>query len=1821
MKTKILRLGITVLIAIGVISCGSKSEKKTESVMSVKEAIMWTAAFTSERINVGDIIRIEAGDSLLAHINTSRSLDNVFTFKPSIKGTAQYSHGGRYIDFIPASGALIQGEQYNCRVSLSTLTGIKTLKDFSFDFAVERKEVKLTDVKVSVDPENLDQIIVSGQMMFSTEPGVKSTESSSLKCNVSGTKSTISATSDKLCHTFTIKGIKRNEQDTEMTIEYDPKDDFSVASETIFVPGLYNFKMLNATLYNTGEPYINIEFTAPLNNEQELDGLITIDDIDNVRLERGVTNVKVFFPVNSLTRLVLRVSELIKSDEGNTLRSDIEQHFEQKILDPEVRIPISGTILPDGNNLTLPFQAVNLAAVDVEVVKIYTDNIMTFLQENELDDKGMLRRVGRLIYRQTVRLDEDKDINLHQWQNFSIDLKDLFHQERGALYNIRLSFRKAYSLYGRNEVGEIEIQSGVTSYDNEKWDENYSYISRYAPDYDGGKYEWDETDDPSKDSYYMVSSRMPEYNLIASDIGLIVKRAEGNQLWCSVSNLMTTTPMLGVLVTAYNYQMREIGSAYTDRQGFADFKVNGNPFIVTASNGISTTYLKVGGGYELSTSRFDIGGKKTINGIKGFVYGERGVWRPGDKIYLTLVVEDKNNTLPKNHPVTMEFYTPRGQLYDKQILTQSVDGIYAFTTATTDNALTGKWKARFLVGGQEFSHDVNIETIKPNRIKIKMSLPEILQSGEDNDIAIEANWLSGPAAAGLKANVSMSLYSISTPFKQYKNYSFNNPLNTFQKSEYKIYDDFLDSEGKASYKYKAPLAQQAPGMLAANIITRVKEKGGDESIVSNQILFSPYKSYVGVALGDKEFETDSDLSFPIVTLDPSGNPIDRGLKYKIYKLRWSWWWDDFDYRHDNTGVIVASGNVTTKEGVAEIPFRVDYPTWGRYLVYVEDTISGHTSGGLIYVDWPDWRGRSEKNDPTAATMYSFSLDKDNYSVGEFATVYLPKSTGGRLLLSVENGSKVISRQWVNLTDDRDTVSRILITDEMTPNFYVHAMLLQPHAQTVNDLPMRMYGIEHASVIDVEKELHPVIDVPETILPQHEFTVKVSEKDGKPMSYTLAIVDEGLLDITAYKTPKIWYVMNQRYALGVKTWDMYADVIGAYGGKFKSILSIGGDYEIDEEDESRSSSGKEKRFNPVVKFLGPFTLDEGENTHEITLPMYVGSVRVMVVAAKDGAYGSADKNMAVRSPLMILATMPRQLSCGDYVKLPVNIFATEEGLGTVDVTVNIEGPAYVKDTSFKQLIFNQPSDQLVCFDLVCDTIRSGKAKVTITANGEKQQATEIIYIDVRNPLPDIITSKNKLLAEGDSCQFEISQNDTETQLAVSTMPSIDFNGAFSFVEHYPHYCTEQLSSRAMYMLYARKFLPKDDIYKAEEALPLLIKEILSRQLHSGGFEYWPGDREANDWATSMAGEVLVEARRQGFVVPDQALVRWKKHQHTVSRAYRHKTEYAYDMTQAYRLYTLALSGEQPIAAMNKLRESKNISKQALLRLAAAYTLTGRNDIAVKLLDRVETTPYIKGDYSTFWSSLRDKAMAVETYLLTGEDEMAFALVNEVADEFSADYCSTQDVAFVSVAMNRISGVAEGNLGEITIMQGSRVRKVRDIKDVMCFTLDPNEGNVVVKNSGNKSVHLVLTRRSTPSVTQGIKANSKGVDVSVKYTDLDGNEIRTLYFKQGKEFLVHVKVKNYGERSNSMALTYYVPSGCEIWNERLFGNEKDSGASYVDIKDDHISWYFSIGSDEEDVFTVKLRASYAGTFILPSTVCEDMYNTNCRAMTGTRKLWVK
>lgn len=1788
--------------------------------MTDDEASYWIAAYSPAHLDMDSRIRIELTPWVQDLVDVSSPLTDVVTVSPEVDGTPFFTDGTRYIDVVPQTG-MTPGKHYECRVNMSKLMGVDSLADFVFDFVVDPRSMRFDDVNICVDPSDANKMLVTGSLVYSAD----------VKSNVFKGRSLLECTgcdaSMKIEHlakdkrlNFTISDIKRTSRTQTLKLRTRSVAGFEPASMEISVPAASDFRLLSAKQIDAAEPYINLEFSSPLSTIQELDGLISIDRFPDIKIERNYANVKMFYKRNSVKEMNLTVSGLIKSSFGKTLGSDYQYTFTLPLIPPAVEIPVTGHILPAGGNMILPFRAVNLAAVDIEVVKVFPSNVLSFLHDSDMDSDGLLRRFGRLIYHRTMRLDTDKSLDLSQWQNFSVDLSGLFRKEPGAVYNIRLTYRQAYSLYDREAPEPFEEVKGITDYDEKTWNRFSDYIYREAPDYVEKGYEayrWREADDPSKPSYYMNESRMPDCNVLASDLGLIVKHGSDSKYQVAVTDILTASPKSGVKVTAYNYQLQPVATVITDAQGFATIDTSVPPYIVAAGDGKGTTYLKVADYYTLSTSNFDVSGKIVTDGIKGFVYGDRGVWRPGDEVHLTLILEDKNGRLPADYPVVMELFNPGDQLYCRKTLNAGVDGFYTFHIPTEESVPTGAWRAEFKVGNQKFTHPVRIETIKPNRLKINISSPKIIRAGISQPVGLAARWLTGPVASGMEARMEMTLYPDRSPFKKLSKYVFTNPLISYSGETFSVMSGNLDSLGVLKSACRVPADLNSPGMLKANLLAKVAEPGGNQSLTSVTVPVSPFDVYVGIDLSKKEYLTDTDIRLPLMVVNAEGLPVkSRDLSYKIYRLDWDWWWEGSSYdlsRYVNStsAEVVASGNLTATNGVAHLPVRVNSENWGKYLVLVRDVKGGHATGGTILVDWADWRGRSARNAAPASTVLSFAMDKSNYSVGDVANVYLPKCEGGKVLLSIENSSRVIRRIWVETSADVETLYHLPVDESMAPNFYVSATLLRPHRATADGAPIRLFGVAGALVYDPASVLHPEIIMPDNLGPNKSYTVKVKERDNRPMTYTLAIVDEGLLDITSFKTPSPWEAMNQREALGVDTWDMYDDIIGAFSGTFRSVHSIGGD------DALRRSAGKEKRFNPVVKFFGPFTLKSGTASHTIDIPSYIGSVRVMVVAGHKGSYGKVDKTVPVTSDLMTLTSLPASLSCGDVVDMPVNLFAAAADVKNVTVKVETSGPLAVEGSKTRSVAFGAPGERLVNYSLRCSA--EGRGRVIVNAFSGSRSYSDTVYIEVKNPMPQVIDTQSMLLDPGKSASFSWPVADvTGVSLQMASMPSLDFGSALSFMEQYQHLCTEQLSSKALFMLYGSRFLNGADKQRCDSLLPSLLKAILSRQTTDGGFTYWQGDASVDPWATSMAGCALTEAVRQGYSVDSKAIDRWLSYQDLAARNYTYSS--STDLTQAYRLYSMA-QVEKPLkSAMNRLRESTHLSPAAAYALAAAYAVNGRVDVARSLISRAEGGAASKA-VDKYYSLTRDNAIALYAYALCGDADHAMPLAQDLSKECMANRYVTQDVAFATVALAQLSQLMKSGVPSVSVTErGHTPLLLSGFGALTTLSLSPSAGDVKVENKGKSSLYLSLSTQRRLSLSEASRPVNTSLQMAVNYIDNNGKPLDVSRLKQNTEFFVQVKLSNKSTRIDEAALTFSLPSGWEPVNERLFGAGY-ADVSHCDVRDDKVCCYFAVDGGKNKTVTLRMRAAIAGEYILPPVICENMYNPACRAMSAAKRVVVE
>ena len=1849
---------LLIMMTVGLYSC-TRTQK---DIIPSADYAPYVNAYTGGVISQNSTIRIElTHDQPMVDLN-SELKNNPFSFSPSLKGKA-YWVSNNTIEFVPEEGTLKPGTLYEGTFQLGDFIEVdKKLKEFNFSFRVQERNFTLQLESLPITATQPDEINIKGEIRFSDV--VKKEEVEKMLTASDGKKSypvEVTATDNLTRYQFNIRQIPREADDYPLTITANgnPAGIDRKQSEEVLIPAKDCFRFMSAERIEQPENGIEIVFSAPLSTTQDLKGLIEIPEVSSSIFQISENRVFIYFEANTQNKLTLNIHEGVKDSQGKALGTSHTISFSEVSLKPQVEMSTSAAILPDSKNLIIPFRAVNLYAVDLSVIRIFENNVLMFMQTNSLASANELRRSGRLVYKKTLWLAKDASKDIHHWGDYSIDLAGLIHQEPGAIYRVILSFRQEYSAYpcGGNENqnmkfadsntsdGLTKVSGSVLSEEDEAiWNTPEAYYYYNGGTMDWSVYRWTERDNPCHPSYYMNSDRIAACNVFASNLGMIVKRNSLNKLWIAVSNILDTKPIGKAQVTAYNFQLQPIGKGETNGDGFVEIAPKGVPFIIVAESEKQKAYVRVVDGEEQSVSRFDVGGKDIQKGLKGFIYGERGVWRPGDTLHISFILEDREKRIPDKHPVALEIYNPRGQFYTKMISTQGMNGFYTFDVPTLATDPTGLWNAYIKVGGTTFHKGLRIETIKPNRLKINLALPKTLQATDKDVYApLTSTWLTGATASKLKAKIEMSLSKVNTQFKNYGQYIFNNPATNFTTIKTDVFDGTLDAEGKASVTLKVPTATEAPGMLNATFTTRVFEPGGDASIYTQTIPFSPFTSYIGINLNQpkgKYIETDKDHVFDIVTVNTQGQLVNRtNLEYKIYRIGWSWWWENSGesfgtYINNSSITPVASGNLQTRGGKASFKFRVDYPSWGRYLVYVKDKESGHATGGTVYIDWPEWRGRSSKTDPSGIKMLAFSLNKDSYEIGETATAIIPAAAGGRALVSIENGSTVLRQEWIEVSNGGDTKYTFKITPEMTPNVYLHISLLQPHAQTVNDLPIRMYGVVPVFVTNSQTVLQPQIQMPEVLRPETNFNVTVSEKSGKPMTYTLAIVDDGLLDLTNFKTPDPWNDFYSREALGIRTWDMYDNVLGASAGSYSSLFSTGGDATL------KPADAKANRFKPVVKFIGPFYLGKGKSqTHTLKLPMYVGSVRAMVVAGQDGAYGNAEKTAFVRTPLMMLSTLPRVLSIQEEITVPVNIFAMENQVKNVTVSLQASGGGVqIVGANQQSLKFTQPGDQLVFFTLKTGS-KTGKATIHLTANGGGQQTKETIEIDVRNPNPVVTLRNSQWIEAGQSKElsYNLSSSSANNQikLEVSRIPSVDISRRFDFLYNYQHHCTEQLTSKALPLLFVAQFktIDKTEAEKIKTNVQEAIRQIYGRQLPNGGFVYWPGNAVADEWISSYAGMFLTLAQEKGYAVHANVLNKWKRFQRAAAQNWRMPQEasgwqqWQSELQQAFRLYTLALAGVPEYGAMNRMKEQTGLSIQAKWRLAAAYALTGKMKPAEELVYNVETTvnPYSSMN-QIYGSSDRDEAMILETLILMNRERDALQQAKVVSKNLSQeDWFSTQSTAFALMAMGRLAEKLSGTLDFVWSWNDKQQPAVKSAKAVFEkeIATTPKSGTVSVKNQGKGALSVDLITR-TQLLNDTLPAISDNLRMDIRYANLNGTPLSVNDIIQGTDFMAITSISNISGTSDytNLALTHIIPSGWEIYNERMVAPETENAAadgsgqsvskySYQDIRDDRVLTYFNLRRGETKVFTVRLQATYAGNFILPAVQCEAMYDVNVQA----------
>ncbi len=1867
-KTILAVFFITALSICGLTYYSSTSAKNDSGYMNpaYKEFI---AAYTSGYVSVESKVMIVLQEETTADIEIGKEVDNnLFDFSPGIDGKLTWLDK-KTIEFKPAQ-KLSSNQTYKASFHLANVLPVTDdVKEFEFEFTTLKQAMEITVDNYKTNENN--QLQIEGTLTTADFADNLSVEKTT-QASQGGSALTIKwLHENSTTHHFSIDNIQKGKGNLIISYNGEAIGAAEKNSREITIPNTNEFVLLNVLIENDPDQNITLQFSDKIDPHQNLDGLISITNPNGSTAvaydEYGSeNNEKLPVKESKLTYLIennsikvytgerytetreLLISNGIKNSDGKHLKETETRSIFFEDLKPNVRLVGKGVIMPNSNGLIFPFEAVNLNAVDIRITRIYEHNMLQFLQINNLEGNQELRRVGKLIVKKKVALQNNGVPTRNKWNRYSIDLSSLIKAEPGALYNIRIGFNRNYSTYNcQGDTSSLKEDSESNS-DNENEEEEkdwdyYSYYDDYYDDY--YYYDYAERNNPCSKAYY--NNKSVTRNILATNIGLIAKRGNNGQINVFTSDLISTKPLGNVTIEAYDYQQQKLKQVTTNGDGIAVLETKQKPFMIIAKRGQERTYLKMDDGTSLSLSSFEVDGDIVQKGIKGFIYGERGVWRPGDSLFLSFILENKTREFPENYPASMELINPQGQVVQKLTRTKHLDGFYNFSTKTENAAPTGIYQAKVKVGGAVFTKNIRIETIMPNRLKINLaySKEKIYSTDLSLNSDLFINWLHGAPGKNLETKIDVSLSQINTEFKGYKGYTFDNPAVNFYSETQTIYSGRTDDNGKTNVNAQLSDTKDAPGFLAANFTIRAFEEGGSFSTDRFTIPVSPFTNYVGVKVpetkeNEQYLETDIDHNIQIATVDEFGKATSRSnIEVKVYKLDWRWWWDNYNqdlssYIGSNYHEPIYTEQISSSNGKANFKLRVNRPSWGRYLVYVKDLESGHACGKVVFIDWPSWAGKSPKGNE-GSNVLTINTDKEEYKVGEKAKILIPSPTGGKVLINIENGSRTLISKWVD-TKQGVTEFEFPVTKEMTPNIYVFVHLIQPHSQTVNDLPIRLYGVSSLMIKDDNTILKPVIKTDAVWKPESQAFVKVSEENGKEMAYTLAVVDEGLLDITRFKTPDPWKAFYAKEALGVKTWDIYDNVIGAFGNTMSRMLSIGGDDATNNKPENSAL-----RFKPMVRFIGPFHLKKGETaSHKIDIPQYVGSVRVMVVAGYQGAYGNSEKAVPVRKPLMILSTLPRVLGPGEEVDLPVTVFAMEKKVKVATVSITTDKFIQAINGNSQTVSFNAIGDKVVNFKLkLKDAL--GVSKIKVTAKGAGESASETIEIAIRANNPSItdadefVLNSNKNLS---ATYLPLGINGTnKAYLELSTLPAINLSQRLNYLVEYPHGCVEQTTSSVFAGLYLKDITELSNNQKAfiDNATRAAINRLKGFQTSSGGLSYWPGLNSADEWGTNYAGHFLIEAKAKGYSLPYGLLDNWKKYQKQKAQNYvSSKSTYYYgeDLIQAYRLYTLALAGVPELGAMNRLKENAKLSSEAKWRLAACYALIGQSEVAKKMVYSIPSNAKNQQDYYyTYGSPERDDAMILETMTLLKDNNNAFLKVKALAAKLgNNDYWfSTQSTAYCLMAISKYAKLNGDNTtigADVKI--GSENVAITDFNKTKFKLIEFKNANastpikVTVKGKGNLFVRLV--KQGIPKA--GDETNKfSNLELSVSYKTLSGNPIDVSDLEQGTDFMAEVTVKNPGIRGmyKNLALSQIFASGWEIRNQRLdnITYSKGDTPTYQDIRDDRVYSYFDLGAGSVKTFKVLLNASYTGLYYLPGVSCDAMYDNSISAHVAGKWVSVK
>ncbi len=1329
---------------------------------------------------------------------------------------------------------------------------------------------------------------------------------------------------------------------------------------------------------------------------------------------------------------------------------------------------------------------------------------------------------------------------------------------------------------------------------------------------------------------------------VVSDIG-VSTYAGTDGLNVFARSLATAKPIEGVELQLVAKNNEILGTAKTDGDGRATFTaglIRGTaaltPAVITAKNGEDDfVFLDMTrAGFDLSDR--GVTGRAAPGAIDILAWTERGIYRVGETVHAAALARDVNGVAIENLPLTFVFLRPDGVEYRRMISDGGKLGGHTLDLDVQENAMRGTWTMQIFtdpkaspIGEKQFL----VDDFVPDRTEFDLtSEAKEIAIGEPVQVAVDGRYLYGAPAAGLELEGEVVL----KPTREnaaFKGYVFGLADEEASEDTRLPLEDLtpLDEEGKSTFDVALAEVPSTTQLINANVTVRMREAGGRAVERSLTLPVKPEGPVIGIK---PEFSGDlqenSVGKFRVIAVDPDGGKAAMpGALWKLISVErnYQWYRDGTAWKYEPvvTTKQVANGTLDVTADGGEISVPVG---WGRYRLEVETTaLDGPTSSVEFDAGWYVASTSTETPDGL-----EIALDKENYAVGETAKLKVSPRFAGELLVTVGTEDLVTTKSATIAAEGGEV--DLPVTAEWGAGAYVTATLYRPGEAQESRMPMRAIGIKWLTVDPADRKLAVTLEAPEKTEPRKplDISLQVAGAGANEEAYvTVAAVDVGILNLTRYEAPDpaAWY-FGQRQ-LGLEMRDLYGRLIdGSLGATGK--LRTGGD------GGQVALQGSPPTEKLVAFFEGPVKLDaDGKATVSFDIPQFNGTARIMSVAWTKSGVGHAVRDVVIRDPVVVTASLPRFLAPGDRAELRLDIANTDAPAGDYQVQLTTNGPVTVEQAGPSEAVrLDAGGKSVLTLPLVGQYPGDGLITVTLTgASGlSLEQALNIPVRPASLPVTQRqvvdLAAGSSLTIDGQLLADSVLQG-ASVSLSVTRSAAFDIPAILMALDRYPYGCAEQTTSRALPLLYMSELakqsgLPEDD--EVTKRVQEAIYRVLSYQSSSGSFGLW-GPGYGDLWLDAYVTDFLTRAREQKYDVPEAAMVQALEN---LQNGLGYDTNVRDRGNEiAYSLYVLARNRK---AAVNDIRYYANTlindfpTPLAKAHVAAALALYGdaqrSQEIFASSANMSTGLVNVSLSRSDYGSSLRDDAAVLA---LAAESRPVPPIIPELSKIVARQweqkkYTSTQEQAWMLLAARAVQGGDEDMLLDVNGASKTGAYAARIAGDALL------SHPVVIRNEGADAVSAVVTTVAAPA--QPLSAGGDGFAIERTYYTLDGAEANVSQARQNERYVVVLKVTETNDWPSRVLVSDLLPAGFQIDNPSLVDSAQltnfewlgEISATHTEFRNDRFVAAFDRGTGDSRELTLAyvVRAVNPGVYDHPAASVEDMYRPQFSARTATGRMEV-